>query len=139
MQVNVNGLERITIDPNVMGGKPTIRNTRVTVGTVLGLLGAGTGPDEILKHYPYLEAADIQQALSFATWKFNNERNISLKIPNAFFDKEIDIEKLAKEQTKDHVTSFNEILGDFWPREDSVDEFMAMISKFPDHRNFDNT
>jgi uncharacterized protein (DUF433 family) len=136
--VNVNGLERITIDPNVMGGKPTIRNTRVTVGTVLRLLGSGTGTDEILKHYPYLEAADIQQALSFATWKFNNEKNISLKIPNAFFDKEIDIEKLAKEQNIDKVTFFNDLLGNFWPEEDSVDEFMTMISKLPDHTNFYN-
>jgi uncharacterized protein (DUF433 family) len=137
MQVNVNGLERITIDPNVMGGKPTIRNTRVTVGTVLRLLGGGTGPDEILKHYPYLEAADIQQSLSFATWKFNNEKNISLKLPNTFFDKEIDIQKLAKEQ-QSNTTSFNQMLGNFWPEEDSVDEFMAMISKLPDQRNLNN-
>jgi uncharacterized protein (DUF433 family) len=62
-------LERITLDPNVMGGKPCIRGMRVTVGTILGLLAAGHTEDRILQAYPYLENEDIRQALSYATWR----------------------------------------------------------------------
>jgi uncharacterized protein (DUF433 family) len=61
-------LRRITQDPEVMGGKPCIRGMRVTVGTVLGLLAAGRTEVEILRAYPYLEAADLREALSYATW-----------------------------------------------------------------------
>jgi len=45
------GLERITFNPDVMGGKPTIRGMRVTVGTIVGLLAAGHSQDEILRAY----------------------------------------------------------------------------------------
>ncbi len=62
-------LERITHDPEVMGGRPCIRGLRVTVGTVLGLLASGHSRDEILKAYPYLEKDDIQAALSYAAWR----------------------------------------------------------------------
>jgi uncharacterized protein (DUF433 family) len=61
--------DRITFDPNVMGGKPCIRGMRVTVGTLVGLVASGRTVDEILKAYPYLEAPDIQQALSYAAWR----------------------------------------------------------------------
>jgi uncharacterized protein (DUF433 family) len=57
-------LTRITFDPSVMGGKPCIRGMRVTVGTVVGRSSA-----EILKAYPYLELADISEALSYAAWR----------------------------------------------------------------------
>ena len=62
-------LPRITRDPAVMGGKPCIRGMRVTVGTVVGLVAAGRTRDEILGEYPYLEAEDIVQALSYAAWR----------------------------------------------------------------------
>jgi uncharacterized protein (DUF433 family) len=62
-------LPRITFDPKVMGGKPTIRGMRVTVGTVVGLLATGHTIDEILRSYPYLEREDIQQALAYAAWR----------------------------------------------------------------------
>ena len=58
-------LTRITRDPGVMGGKPCIRGMRVTVGTVVGLVAAGRTRDEILREYPYLEAEDIAEALSY--------------------------------------------------------------------------
>ncbi len=58
-------MDRITLDPNVMGGKPCIRGLRMTVGTVLGLLASGHSRDDILQAYPYLEREDIQAALSF--------------------------------------------------------------------------
>ena len=61
--------DRITLDPNVMGGKPCIRGLRVTVGTIIGLLAAGHTKADILKLYPYLEAEDIDQALAYAAWR----------------------------------------------------------------------
>jgi uncharacterized protein (DUF433 family) len=60
---------RITRDARVMGGKPCIRGMRVTVGTVVGLVAAGRANDEILREYPYLEAEDIAEALSYAAWR----------------------------------------------------------------------
>ncbi len=66
---NMDLLERITHDPEVMGGRPCIRGLRVTVGTVLGLLASNHSHDEILKAYSYLEKEDIQAALSYAAWR----------------------------------------------------------------------
>ena len=60
---------RITLDPEVMGGKPCIRAMRVTVGTIVGLLAAGHSTAEILKAYPYLEEEDIREALAYAAWR----------------------------------------------------------------------
>jgi len=62
-------LERITLDPLVMGGRPCIRGLRVTVGTVVGLLASGVSADDILTRYPYLEKEDITAALSYAAWR----------------------------------------------------------------------
>lgn len=62
-------LTRITLNPEVMGGKPCIRGMRVTVGTVVGLLASGHTPSDILKAYPYLEEADIYEALAYAAWR----------------------------------------------------------------------
>ncbi len=61
--------ERITRNPSVMGGKPCIRNLRITVGTVAGLVAAGKSREEILKLYPYLEGEDITAALTYAAWR----------------------------------------------------------------------
>ena len=58
-------LDRITIDPAVMGGKACIRGMRVTVGTVVGLLASGRSPADILESYPYLEQEDIEQSLAY--------------------------------------------------------------------------
>jgi len=62
-------IDRITFDPEVMGGKPCIRGMRVTVGTIVGLLAAGRERAEILKLYPYLEDEDLTQALTYAAWR----------------------------------------------------------------------
>lgn len=55
--------ERISVDPARMGGKPTIRSTRVTVGMILGQLAAGRTVEDILGDYPYLERGDIQAVI----------------------------------------------------------------------------
>jgi uncharacterized protein (DUF433 family) len=52
-----------------MGGKPCIRGLRVTVGTLVGLVAAGYSTTDILKAYPYLEAEDIREALTYAVWR----------------------------------------------------------------------
>jgi len=66
-------VDRITIDPAVMGGKPCIRGLRVTVGAIVGLISAGKSRDEILQLYPYLEAPDIDAALAYAAWRVEEQ------------------------------------------------------------------
>jgi uncharacterized protein (DUF433 family) len=58
--------DRITIDPALCNGKPTIRGKRITVQTVLEFLSAGESREEILRQYPSLEAEDIDACLAFA-------------------------------------------------------------------------
>ena len=65
MAKSFDGFPRITSDPGVMGGKPCIRGMRVTVGMILGELGAGSTIDELLAGFPYLERDDILEALRF--------------------------------------------------------------------------
>lgn len=60
------GFERITVNPERMGGVPCIRNVRIPVATVVGLVAQGMGETEILMEYPDLEVEDIRQALAFA-------------------------------------------------------------------------
>lgn len=62
-----------------MGGKPCIRNLRVTVGTVAGLVASGKTHAEILKLYPYLEADDIPAALAYAAWRAE-EQEVELRV-----------------------------------------------------------
>jgi len=62
-------LTRITHDPSVMGGRPCIRGLRVTVGTIVGLLGAGHSIEQVLELYPYLDRDDVLAALSYAAWR----------------------------------------------------------------------
>jgi len=65
-EVVMQPLTRITIDPQVMGGKPCIRGMRVTVGTIVGLIACGKSIEDILREYPYLEREDVREALSYA-------------------------------------------------------------------------
>ncbi|MBF0561813.1 MAG: DUF433 domain-containing protein [Alphaproteobacteria bacterium] len=62
-------LDRITLNPNVMGGKACIRGMRVTVGMVVNQIGSGHSIDDVLAEYPYLDREDIQQALLYAAWR----------------------------------------------------------------------
>jgi uncharacterized protein (DUF433 family) len=69
--------DRITQEPGVMGGKACIRGMRVTVGMIVGQIGAGRSIEELLGEYPYLEREDILQALRYAAWRAE-EREIVL-------------------------------------------------------------
>ena len=60
--------QRITVDPKVCGGKPTIRGLRFPVSRLLGLLASGETRESMLKAYPYLEPEDIQEALNYAAF-----------------------------------------------------------------------
>ena len=70
-------LNRITQQPEVMGGKACIRGMRVTVGMVVSQIGIGQSVDEVLTDFPYLEREDIMQALRYAAWRAD-EREVML-------------------------------------------------------------
>lgn len=59
-------IDRIMFDPRVMGGRPCIRDARVTVGMIAGLFAAGRSEQEILEAYPYLQPEDLRAALAYA-------------------------------------------------------------------------
>jgi uncharacterized protein (DUF433 family) len=71
-------LERITLNPLIMGGKPCIRGMRVTVGTIVGLVASGVSFEEILQLYSYLESEDIRAAVAYAAWR-SEEREAPLR------------------------------------------------------------
>ena len=68
--------DRITLDPDVMGGKPCVRDTRVTVGTIVGLIAADHSVQEVLNAYPYLTKEDVQAALSYAAWRSEESEHV---------------------------------------------------------------
>ena len=59
-------LDRISVDPQVCGGKPCIRGTRIYIAIVLDSLAEGLTPDEIVSQYPQLTVDDIHAALAYA-------------------------------------------------------------------------
>jgi len=64
--ITMNQFDRITFDPQIMGGRACIRGMRVTVALLLNLIANGMTIKEIINAYPYLETDDIQQALRYA-------------------------------------------------------------------------
>ncbi len=70
-------MERIEINPNVCGGKPVIRGTRIMVRNILGLVAGGYDVPRILRTYPELTEEDIQAALEYAAWIIDEEKVIS--------------------------------------------------------------
>ena len=74
----MDAFDRITQNPALMGGKACIRGMRVTVGMIVGQIGAGLTIEQLLADYPYLEREDIMQALRYAAW-LAKEREV---VPN---------------------------------------------------------
>jgi uncharacterized protein (DUF433 family) len=66
-------LDRITIDPDVMDGRPCIRSNRITVNIIVGLIADKVSRQEIIRLYPFLEDEDITQALRYVGWRSNDE------------------------------------------------------------------
>jgi uncharacterized protein (DUF433 family) len=62
------GFDRITFDPNILGGKACIRGMRISVSLVLNLVANGMSVQEILKEYPDLQREDVEQSLRYAAW-----------------------------------------------------------------------
>jgi uncharacterized protein (DUF433 family) len=60
--------DRITFDPNVMGGRACIRGMRITVSLIVNLVANGMSTEDVIEAYPYLEPDDIRQALRYAAW-----------------------------------------------------------------------
>jgi uncharacterized protein (DUF433 family) len=66
-------LDRITIDPEIMGGRPCIRGKRITVNIIVGLIAAKQSREDVIRLYPFLEDEDITQALQYAASRSNEE------------------------------------------------------------------
>ena len=66
-------LKRITVNPQIFGGKPIIRGRRLAVEHVLGMLAAGDTQDTLLQNYPWLEPEDIKACLVYARRVVNDE------------------------------------------------------------------
>ncbi|OGL46219.1 MAG: antitoxin [Candidatus Schekmanbacteria bacterium RBG_16_38_11] len=73
----MNYKERITIDPNIMLGKPVIKGTRVTVELILKKLSEGMSTEELLEAYPHLKREDILSALSYSADVISREELIA--------------------------------------------------------------
>ncbi len=65
---------RVTLDPNVMVGKPVIRGTRITVELIIGLLAQGWAEQDILAAYPHLTREDILACLAYAQDLVSSEK-----------------------------------------------------------------
>ena len=75
------GFDRITSDPNILGGKACIRGMRISVSLVVNLVANGMTVEEILDEYPDLEAEDIRQALRYAAWTTDDILHLPTEAP----------------------------------------------------------
>ncbi|MCL6505400.1 MAG: DUF433 domain-containing protein [Bryobacteraceae bacterium] len=70
----MNWRERITIDPDILVGKPIVKGTRISVEFVVDLLGRGWTQEQILREYDHLSAEDVQACLAYASDVLKSER-----------------------------------------------------------------
>jgi len=73
-------LDRITSDPAILGGKPIIRSTRISVEMVLEWIASGATRDDIVRRHPHLSAADVEQALRYAAAAVRNEVLVTAEV-----------------------------------------------------------
>jgi len=69
--------ERITFDPQILGGRACIRGMRIPVSVIVGQLAHGASAAEVLAGYPDLDAEDVRQALAYAAWLAQEEVRVS--------------------------------------------------------------
>jgi uncharacterized protein (DUF433 family) len=69
-------LDRITIDPKVCLGQPTIRGMRITVSVILKMLAAGRSVQDVLEAYPELEEEDVRQTMLYAAWLASDQLHV---------------------------------------------------------------
>jgi uncharacterized protein (DUF433 family) len=72
--------DRITSDPAILGGKPIIRGTRISVEIILEWMASGATRDDIVRKYPHLKAGDVEQALAYAAASVRNEVLITAEV-----------------------------------------------------------
>jgi len=72
--------QRITVDPKILGGKPTIRGLRISVEQILKALAAGVPQEDLLEDYPELEPEDIQAVLAYAAEQIAEEEVYPVEI-----------------------------------------------------------
>lgn len=77
--VTIGRFDRITVDPDVLGGKPCVRGLRISVGMIVQMVAAGKSVQQIVVEYPYLEAADVQQALEYSAALAESEYHLALR------------------------------------------------------------
>lgn len=70
-------LDRITIDPKISLGQPTIRGMRITVSVILKMLGSGSSVSDVLDAYPELEEEDVRQAIQYAAWLASDQLRLA--------------------------------------------------------------
>jgi len=66
-------LDRVTVNPNICLGQPTIRGTRITVSVILKMLAGGKSIEEVIEAYPELEIEDVRQAMKYAAWVVSDQ------------------------------------------------------------------
>jgi uncharacterized protein (DUF433 family) len=64
----IGDFQRISQDPEVMGGKPCVRGTRVTVARIVSQIGTGQSIESLLDDYPYLSRDDVLESLRYTAW-----------------------------------------------------------------------
>lgn len=72
-------MSKIIANPRILGGKPIIEGTRISVELILNLLASGAPEDEILEDYPHISKEDIQACLAYAATALKNEVYLSLE------------------------------------------------------------
>ncbi len=72
-EMESNPLDRITVDPAVCQGQPTIRGMRITVSVVVKMLAGGATVQEVVEAYPELEEEDVRQAMRYAAWTASDQ------------------------------------------------------------------
>ena len=72
-------LDRITINPNICLGQPTIRGTRITISVILKMLAGGKTVSDVLEAYPELEEDDVRQAMKLAAWVVSDQIRVIFK------------------------------------------------------------
>jgi uncharacterized protein (DUF433 family) len=71
---------RITSDPGVLGGKPCVKGTRISVEFILELAASGASRDDVVRAYPHLTAEDVKQALQYAAHFLKNDVVVSTEV-----------------------------------------------------------
>ncbi len=66
-------LDRITVDPKICLGQPTVRGTRITVSVILKMLAGGKTVEDVLEAYPELDLEDVYQAMQYAAWVVSDQ------------------------------------------------------------------